>query len=158
MAREEFESPDPRDPASYPYWEEHVVRFADQDIFRHANHVAIMGLFESARVEFWGKLGLYPFPEDEGVMQVRTVVDYIGQVFHPGTVKIGSRVMRVGEKSAIARQGLFDKKGDCCALMSTVSAYVDYQAARSKPFPPPLKRFLEDEMAKRGLPWSAPAV
>ena len=148
MSRE-YETPDPRDASSYPYWEEHKLRFADMDILNHINHVAIKSLFESARVQFWGAPKLYPFGEDEGIMQVRVEVEYLWQLREPGRLQIGSRVMKVGEKSIIWRQGMFNEQGRCCAIMATTSAYADYKAARSKPIPPALKAFLAAEMDKR---------
>ena len=125
------------------------LRFADMDILNHINHVAIKSLFESARVQFWGALKLYPFGEDEGIMQVRVEVEYLWQLREPGRLQIGSRVMKVGEKSIVWRQGMFNEQGRCCAIMATTSAYADYKAARSKPIPPALKAFLTAEMDKR---------
>lgn len=156
MARTPYETPDPRDPASYPHWHVDVLRFADLDVMRHVNNVVFASLFESARIEFWRILGLFPFAEDEGFMQVRGAIDYLQQLHYPDTVRIGSRVMRVGEKSVSWRQGMFNGACACVALFEGVSAYADYHAARSKPIPPECRAFLEAEMAKPGA--AMPAV
>ena len=150
MARVPYEVPDPRDPASYPYWHVDILRFADLDVMRHVNNVVFATLFESARIEFWRAVGVFPFAEDEGFMQVRAAIDYLQQLHYPDTVRIGSRVMRVGEKSASWRQGMFNGKGECVAVLDAASAYVDYRAARSKPIPPERRGFLETEMKKPG--------
>ncbi|MFO0996322.1 MAG: acyl-CoA thioesterase [Alphaproteobacteria bacterium] len=155
MARASYETPDPRDPASYPYWHVEVLRFADLDVMRHINNVVFASLFESARIEFWRAVGIFPFSGGEGFMQVRAAVDYLQQLHYPDTVRIGSRVMRVGEKSASWRQGMFNGKGVCVAVLEATSAYMDYGAARSKPIPPQWRASLEAEIAKPGAPLPA---
>jgi len=150
VPREPYETPDPRRRASYPHWEEHVLRFADMDIVQHANPVAILELFESARVQFWGALGLYPWHEDEGFMQVRAVTDFLGEVVEPGRVRVGSRVMQVGARSAVWRQGLFGEDGVCRMLMATTSAHIDYKALRATPIPDALHAHLVAETLRRG--------
>ena len=150
MPREPYETPDPRERASYPHWEEHVLRFADTDMVLHANPVAILEIFESARVQFWRAIGLYPWHEDEGFMQVRAATDFMGEVTAPGRVRVGSRVMTLGARSAVWRQGLFDEGGVCRMLMAVTSAYIDYKAERAKPIPDALRAHLTAETLRRG--------
>ena len=147
MARQELETPDPRDIAGYGHVTEHILRFADQDIMKHVNNVVFSSLFESSRISFWKTLGLFPWPKDEGIMLVRVAVDYLRQLHYPDTVKVATRIKRIGNASLSLRQALFNGKGECCSLSETVSAHAHYAEGRSTPIPPALRRVLEGAMA-----------
>ncbi len=146
MAREELESPDPRDLAGYRFIDAHPLRFADQDIMRHINNVVFATLFETGRISFWRDVGLFPWPRTEGLMLVRVAVDYLRQMHYPDTVRIGSRIKRVGRASVSLRQALFNGKGECCALAETVSAHANYAEGRSTPIPDDLRKVLDGAM------------
>lgn len=150
MSREPLETPDPRDIATYPHVDAQVLRFSDQDVMRHVNNVVFASLFESGRISFWRKLGLFPWPKDQGLMLVRVAVDYLRQLHYPDTVSVASRVRRVGTASVALRQGLFNGTGECCALAETVSAHAIYAEGRSTPIPAHLRRILESAMAAGG--------
>ncbi|MFO0996320.1 MAG: acyl-CoA thioesterase [Alphaproteobacteria bacterium] len=150
MSREPLETPDPRDIATYPHVESEILRFADQDVMRHVNNVVIASLFESGRISFWRKLGLFPWPTDRGLMLARVAVDYMRQLHYPDTVRVASRVKRIGNASVSLRQGLFNGKGECCALAETVSAHAIYAEGRSTPIPPHLRHILESALATGG--------
>jgi acyl-CoA thioester hydrolase len=147
MSREPLETPDPRDIAGYPFVDEQILRFADQDVMHHVNNVVFASLFETGRISFWRVLGLFPWPTDQGLMLVRVAVDYMRQLHYPGTVRIASRIRRVGTASVSLRQALFNETGECCALAETVSAHAIYAEGRSTPIPERLKQILESAMA-----------
>jgi acyl-CoA thioester hydrolase len=143
MAREELEQPDPRDVAGYRFAETLVLRFADQDVMKHVNNVTFASLFESGRIAFWRKAGMFPWNEQEGLMLVRVSVDYMRQLHYPDTVKVASRIKRIGNSSLQVRQGLFNGMGECCALAETTSAYSIFAEGRSAPIPPAFRARLE---------------
>lgn len=143
MSRDQTETPDPRDPASYRHWESIPLRFIDQDIMHHVNNVVFSRLFESGRIEFWRKLGQFPFAKDSGLILVRVAIDYLRQLHYPDTVKVGTRIKRIGNASVQVRQALFSGKGECCALSESVSAHAHYADSKSSPIPDKLRKLLE---------------
>lgn len=143
MSRDQLETPDPRDPASYRHWEDYPLRFHDLDIMQHVNNVVFSRLFETGRIEFWRKLGQFPFPKESGLILVRVVIDYMRQLYYPDTVRVGTRIKRIGNASVQVRQALFNGKGECCALSETVSAHAHYADSKSSPIPDKLRKLLE---------------
>ena len=60
-------------------------------------------------------------------------IDYIAEVLWPGTVEIGSRVVRVGRSSVTMEQAVF-QNGKLCASAETVVVQFDQATRRSHPF------------------------
>lgn len=143
MSRDQLETPDPRDPASYKHWESYPLRFRDQDIMHHVNNVVFSRLFESSRIEFWRGLGQFPFPKESGLILVRVTIDYMRQLHYPDTVKVGTRIKRIGNASVQVRQALFNGKDECCALSESISAHAHYADSKSSPIPDRLRKILE---------------
>jgi acyl-CoA thioester hydrolase len=83
-------------------------------------------------------------------MLVRVAVDYMRQLHYPDSVRIASRIKRVGTASVSLRQALFNGTGECCALAETVSAHAIYAEGRSTPIPVRLRQVLESATATGG--------
>lgn len=134
--------PDTIDPATYRSWREDSVRFNDLDPLWHLTSTAFMVMFETARILFVRTAGQASAVDPVGWMLVNANVNYLSQVHFPSTVRIGTRVQRLGRSSLTTVQGMFN--GDrCAATLVTTLVLVDRDLDRSMPLPEDLKRHLQ---------------
>ena len=126
------------DAATFRYWNRHVIRFADLDPAGHVNNVAYAQYFESGRVAFWEDSGVAAGTPGATTMIVRMTIDYRSQLAFPGEVRVGTRVLRLGNSSCRLGQGLFTD-GDCVATSEAVNVLVDLASNRSTPIPEGLR-------------------
>jgi acyl-CoA thioester hydrolase len=104
---------DATDPASYTCWAEERVRFADLDLMGHVNNVATAVYFESGRVAILLQTGLYTPTEDRANVAAHISMDYLEEIHFPATLRIGTRIGRIGRTSFDIGCGIF--VGDECA-------------------------------------------
>lgn len=118
---------DPKDETAYPVWSEDEVRFADLDLVGHVNNNAIGIYFETARLELFDAAGLFPEGYGKGGVGsviVHLAIDFIEEIGWPNTVRIGSRVTKVGNTSFTYKQGIF-VNGTCRAVSHSVQVMFD---------------------------------
>jgi acyl-CoA thioester hydrolase len=65
----------------------------------------------------------------------RLLIDFRAELFWPGTVEIGTGVVRVGRSSFTLAQGLFSQKRLVATTEATI-VMVDKETRRSTPLPP----------------------
>ncbi len=123
---------DPAVPQSYRHWSEERVRYADLDPLGHVNNNALGVYFESARIGFYLAAGLY----DEGPairsVVARLAIDFRTELRYPATVRIGTRLMRLGRTSFGHRQAIF-RDDTCIATAETGSGVFDTGTRRPIP-------------------------
>ena len=109
------------------------LRYGDTDRQGHVNNAVFATFMETGRVE------LIYNPQDplldEGFSFVLAKLDinYIAEVLWPGTVEIGTRVMRVGRSSVSMQQAVF-QAGRLCASAETVVVHFDEATRKSHAF------------------------
>lgn len=97
--------PDPAllDPARYPFSCDIATRFADLDLNRHLNNVALAEICEEARVRFHGASGFIAAISGagpgSGAMVVSFAIEYLGQGYHPDPVSAHVAATRIGTSS-----------------------------------------------------------
>jgi acyl-CoA thioester hydrolase len=97
--------PDPSllDPERYPFSCEIATRFADLDLNRHLNNVALAEICEEARVRFHGASGFVAAISGggagSGAMVVSFAIEYLGQGYHPDPVTAHVAATRIGTSS-----------------------------------------------------------
>jgi acyl-CoA thioester hydrolase len=123
---------DPTHPASYKFWVTEHIRFADLDLLGHVNNVAFTVYAESCRAEFMRQTGFWiPGAPRQNVI-VRIELDYRRELLYPGEVKVGLRVLRIGNSSFTLVQGLFSGE-HCVATAQAVIARMDAATRKSTP-------------------------
>jgi acyl-CoA thioester hydrolase len=125
----------------YGHWTHDVIRFADLDPAGHVNNIAFSTFFESGRVGFLGDGVSITHSKDFGWMAVRICVNFIGQLGFPGTVDIGTRVIKLGRSSVTLGAGLFNGEG-CAATADCVMVRVDLMTNKSAEIPSDLRDLL----------------
>lgn len=109
------------------------LRYGDTDRQGHVNNAVFATFMETGRVE------LIYNPQDplldEGFSFVlaKLDIDYIAEVLWPGTVEIGTRVVRVGRSSVTMHQAVF-QGGKLCASAETVVVHFDQTTRKSHAF------------------------
>jgi len=131
------------DPASYRHWVEDVVRFSDTDASGHVNNVAYTAYVESGRVTFARDSGL-DRSAGEGWILGHLAIDYRAEAFFPGRIRVGSRVVKVGNKSFTLASAVFmDER----CLATAVSVLVFRRDGTAQPIPARIRAHLETDLA-----------
>ena len=139
QAADEF---DPTDATSYRWWREDTVRFNDLDPLWHMNGTSYMVMFETCRILFVKEAGEAVNQHMESWMLVNATINHLAQVRFAATVRIGTRLQRLGRSSVTTMQAMFEN-GTCVATLQSKLVLVDRSVDRATPLPDDLKRCLQ---------------
>jgi acyl-CoA thioester hydrolase len=132
------------DETIFRHWTPVSIRFSDQDSLGHVNNVAYAAYAEAGRVAYIrGTLSALGLPT-ENFMLASVKIDYRNQMHYPGTVDVGSCILRLGNTSITIGQGFF-KDGGMIATGQSVIVIVDLASGKPTPIPGPLRAALEKE-------------
>ena len=137
-------SPDLTDPATYAHWHEENTRFSDTDMVGHVNNVAHVALVECGRIAYAFSLAARAGVEGGRIMFVRLEIDFRDDLFYPSRVRIGGRVLGVGNSSFTIGIGVFD--GDRCVTTSRNVMVHLGEDRRSAPIPDAMRAVLQAEI------------
>jgi acyl-CoA thioester hydrolase len=133
--------------SSYPIWVSDTLRYGDSDRQGHVNNAVFATFCESGRVGFLYDEALdLRGPGDEFVI-VRLELDFRAELFYPGTVDIGTRVLTIGRSSFRLGQGIF-KGESCAATAECIMVLVNGTTRKATPLTPRLRAWLEQHAAK----------
>ncbi len=130
-------------PELYTHWVDENVRFSDTDQAGHVNNTAITKYVESGRLHFdfdvisGAKEGI---DEPFGMILANLTVNYLQESYFPGKLRIGTRLIRIGNSSLTTAHGLFRESG-CFATSTCVM--VNKVGGASRPFGPKMRARLE---------------
>jgi acyl-CoA thioester hydrolase len=96
------------------------TRFADMDVNRHLNNVAITRFFEELRIRFnWSLLAKSAMAQRPRYLVAHVSVDYIGEGSYPEAVTMTYAVGDIGRSSFRCLMGMF-QNDKCIALCDSV--------------------------------------
>lgn len=133
----------PQDLSRYPFWTDEKLRNADTDRQGHVNNAVIATLFEAGRIEVLTDPRIATRPATTSIVVVRLLIDYRKELFFPGSVRIGSRIGRVGNTSFVFEQTLQSPDGEVAHAEATC-VLIDLATHKPTPVPDTLRRFLLD--------------
>ena len=118
--------PDLTDPGGLAHWTSEKVRFQDIDRLDHVNNVAIAAYAESGRVEFLEAIAPDSLQRTGASYWViaQLNIRFHAEARFPGTIDIGTCVLRIGNSSVTLGQGMFSD-GRCIATTESVVVLVD---------------------------------
>jgi acyl-CoA thioester hydrolase len=132
---------------AYALWARDTLRYGDTDRQGHVNNAVFATFCESGRVHFLYDESLDLRGPGVNFVIARLELDYRAELFYPGTVEIGTRVLSIGRSSFRLGQGIF--KGDTCAATAEcIMVLVDDATRKSCPLSPHLRSWLEARLAR----------
>jgi len=126
----------PVTPDDFGYFFELPTRWSDLDSLGHVNNARFFTFDESARLEYFGELlrDDAEFWQSRGFILASIGCDFIAQLHHPATLRIGFRVSRLGRSSMNTQSAMFD--GDrLVAVTRGVLVWFNYQEQKTAPIP-----------------------
>jgi acyl-CoA thioester hydrolase len=131
------------DAAVYRHWTTDTIRFSDQDAAGHTNNVAIAAYCETGRLAYAYEILLPDKEPGESFILARITIDYRRESRWPGSVRIGTAPVSVGNTSATLGSGVFCN--DIC--IATAEAIVVF---RRDDRPAPIPERIRARLADRG--------
>jgi acyl-CoA thioester hydrolase len=134
-------------PEEFPVLLDWPVQWGDQDLFGHVNNTVYFRWFESSRVEYLNKLGQGKMHEERQIGPILAHVDcnFRRQINYPDTVRLGSRVERIGRTSFKIQHAIWSTTQELqlSADGSSTVVMFDYQAQRPIPIPAEIRALIE---------------
>jgi acyl-CoA thioester hydrolase len=128
--------------SSYAFWTSDTLRYGDTDRQGHVNNAVFATFCESGRVALFHQQNAHTHAEGVNFAIVRLEVDFRAELFYPGTIDIGTRVLTIGRSSFRLAQGIFMGER-CAATAECVMVLMDDATRKSRPLTPVLRDWLE---------------
>ncbi len=135
-------TPDLHDPDGLTRWVTSPVRISDTDLVGHVNNVAMAAHVEAGRVAYISHVSSQ-VRDGGGLVLRRLEIDFLGEVFYPAELRIGSRLLGLGRTSFTVGTGVFDG-GRCVATATGVLVLVGEDGPA--PLSPAARTALEAEL------------
>jgi len=111
------------DPALFSHWADDTIRFGDMDSTGHVNNVAFARYVEGGRVPFM-QSGVVPRYDDKQRFVVGSLsIRFRVQAYFPGTVRIGTAVIGIGNKTITLGHAVFSEDV-CLVTAETIMVYI----------------------------------
>ncbi len=118
----------------FAHWVSVTLRYSDQDPMGHINNVVYGAYLAEGRNAFIGEIVKRLAPANIDFVLASVKIDYHRETRYPGRVDVGSRVLRIGNKSLTLGHGIF-KDGELNATAESVVVFLDLQSGQSVPVP-----------------------
>ena len=122
------------------------VQWGDQDAFLHVNNTVYFRWFESARIAYGERVGLFGLMKAEriGPILASITCQYRLPITYPDEVMIGARITRIGRTSMTMEHCLLSEAaGAVAADGSSVMVLYDYKTERPHPVPENIREAIE---------------
>jgi acyl-CoA thioester hydrolase len=131
--------------ASYRIWTYDKLRYNDTDRQGHVNNAVFATFCETGRVAFLYDKSLALAAPGCSFVVARLAIDFRAELYFPGTIDIGTRVLKIGRSSFVVGQGVFN--GELCAATAeTVGVQTNDETRRSQPLAPEMIAWLEERV------------
>ena len=123
------------------------VFWGDQDAFGHVNNNAYFRWFESARIAYSQRIGLFDLFKAEriGPILASIACDYRRQVNFPDTVHVGVCATRIGRTSLVLEHAIVSQSQSAVAAEESSTIVVfEYRANKAHPVPPLIRQAICD--------------
>jgi acyl-CoA thioester hydrolase len=127
----------------FPVVIEIPVAWGEMDSFQHVNNIVYLRYFESARIAYFERLGIFPRQPDAplGVILASISCSFKFPLTYPDTVWAGTRVFVIGaDRVTMQHRVVSQRHGRVAAEGEGVVVSYDYQALRKTPLPEAVRR------------------
>ena len=121
-------------PEDFPHHTSDIIRYGDLDPQGHVNNSVFATYLESGRVAVFRNRDLSIGFTDATFVIARSEIDYLRELRWPGTVDIGTGVVRFGRTSFVMAQALFCE-GQCAAAAQMTMVMASKSTRRPIPLP-----------------------
>jgi acyl-CoA thioester hydrolase len=127
---------------AYTKWTSVSLRYSDLDGLGHVNNAVFATLFEQGRIPILhDEKGWLEGPGRYWVL-AHISIDFRAEIHYPGTIKVGTRLDKIGDSSIRMSQALF--QGDkCCATSHAVAVLLDAKTRKSTTIEPEFRALIE---------------
>ncbi len=129
--------------AGFPIVIEIPVQWGDQDAFRHVNNTVYLRWFESSRIAYTTRIGLWRGVDSQmlGPILASTKIDYRRPLTFPDTAKIGTKVVKIGRTSLSLEHRVVGQASRTLAAEGVaVVVFYDYNKAEPCPIPDEIRQ------------------
>lgn len=141
---------DLKDRGTYRTWTTDVLRYNDLDPNGHVNNVATCMFLEDGRVAFRRKHYADLVGDTlTGFVLARFTIEYHRPLHFPGSVDIGTTIIRIGRSSYTFGQGVFQDQ-TCVATADVVQVRIDPDSGKATPLDDDFRALLERLSAGAG--------
>jgi acyl-CoA thioester hydrolase len=145
------ELPPATERSSYTIWTRDTLRYGDTDRQGHINNAVYATFCESGRVAFLYDETICPVQPGANFVIVRLELDYRAELYYPGAVDIGTRVLAIGTRSFRIGQAVF-KEAVCAATAECVMVLMDDTTRKAVPLSDTLRAWLSARLARGSAP------
>ena len=117
------------DPRTYRRWNTVSIRYADEDRMGHVNNAAYGIWIEVARVALISRY-LSAGPDWLDTVLASVTINYVKETRFPGDVRVGARLLRIGNSSFNSGYGVF-RDDACLATAECTNVYFDLRSRTS---------------------------
>jgi acyl-CoA thioester hydrolase len=128
--------------AEWPVVTEIPVRWGDMDAFNHVNNTLYFRYMETARIDYFHALGLMEMMEATGVGPIlaQTSCRFLQPVSHPDRLKVGIRVVKMGNSSMVMIYHMHSERLGLVATGESVVVSYDFNAHTKAPLPDAIRQ------------------
>jgi acyl-CoA thioester hydrolase len=129
----------------FPVTIELPLQWGEMDAFGHANNVAYLRWFESARIAYFERSAMFSRLPHEGLILARQTIDYRIPLHYPDRLLVSCAVTSVGKSSiAMALRVRSDKHQRAIAAEGeAVCVWFDYRSQKKAPVPDDIRASIE---------------
>ena len=132
------------DSKSFRHWVAVTLRPSDMDPWNHINNVAYAAFVASGRTQFMRDLLAVDGSLDFVLASIK--IDYRHELRYPGTVDVGTRILRIGKTSMTLGHGIF-RDGELSATAESVIVCRDRETRKVKPVPDKIRQAFTASMS-----------
>jgi acyl-CoA thioester hydrolase len=126
---------------SYTFWVREHVRFSDTDLVGHANNLAFGAFAETGRCLLLKRFMGGESADRAMFFPAQIVLNFLGEIFWPAQIDVGTAIIGVGTSSFRFGQGMFDGER-CFATSESVFVLVDETSHRPIAIPASIRDWL----------------
>ena len=124
------------------------IDWGDLDLLGHVNNLAIVGYFQSARVEFASAVGMPVYPGMKfGPIEAATEIQFLKQLHYPGTITVHTVLSAIKNTSVIMEHRIIDDAGNVAAIGKEVIVYFDFVNQCKCPLPESIRKKLSEYLS-----------
>ncbi|MFO0947974.1 MAG: thioesterase family protein [Planctomycetota bacterium] len=122
------------------------VQWGDADMLGHVNNTVYFRWFETGRIEYFQRVSLWEQSKVEriGPILASAKCDFLKQVSFPDTVRIGTRVTRIGKSSMSLEHKIYSETQEAIVAQGeSIIVCFDYAKNVTHPVPARIREYIE---------------